>query len=317
MEKNDSVLVILFLFSGGYVFNTEAHPIDSAALYCCSAQKKKDDKILQDFHDSVDLLALLDIVKTKDDLFSMDNLPMPSQKSINPPKKKPFEPNLDTLSVDVPVPASTITVNIQPSFTLVTPTENTVQETISHTLQSEQSNVPDKSASVLFKLDGEENAQSDPENTIKKASRNVEQKLEEMVKISSGSNIDLTVDKIMASLQEISGNLFKTVKITGGQKTQGSIEVKQKVAYNPLQGIFNLASDLNFVSGRNNSEEENGADICKPEDRLFEEQKEIIERQNELRKDLERRSYIQRLFTCPAQPFHSRLSLMGEMFIQS
>ena len=312
--ENNEMPSISYLISGGYVFNTEAHPIDSAALYCCSAQKKKDDKILQDFHDSVDLLALLDIVETKDDLFSMDSLLMPSQKSINPPKKKPFEPNLDTLSVDVPVPASTMTVNIQPSFTLVTPAENTVEETISHILQSEQENVPDKSVSVLFKLDEEGNAQSDAENTLKKTSKNVEQKLEEMVKISSGSNIDLTVDKILAGLQEISGNLFKTVKIAGGQETQGNIVVKENVAYNPLQGIF---SGLNFASGRNHSEEEKDTEMCKPEDRLFEEQKEIIERQDLLRKDLERRSYIQRLFTCPAQPFHSRLSLMGEMFIQS
>ena len=52
--------------TGGYIFNSEAHPIDMAALYCCSAEKKEDDKKLQDFHDNLDLLALLDITDRTD-----------------------------------------------------------------------------------------------------------------------------------------------------------------------------------------------------------------------------------------------------------
>jgi len=52
--------------AGGYFFNTEAHPIDVASVYCCSAQKKEDDKVLQKMHDNLDLLALLDIVEPVD-----------------------------------------------------------------------------------------------------------------------------------------------------------------------------------------------------------------------------------------------------------
>ena len=63
--------------AGGYVFNTEAHPIDSAALYCCSAAKKEDDAILQDFHDNMDLLSVLGLVDIKNDIF----------KPIKKPKK--------------------------------------------------------------------------------------------------------------------------------------------------------------------------------------------------------------------------------------
>lgn len=54
------------LFSGGYIFNTEAHPIDTGALYCCSAEKKEDDLELQDFHDNLDLLTLFGITDNKD-----------------------------------------------------------------------------------------------------------------------------------------------------------------------------------------------------------------------------------------------------------
>ncbi|BFZ05088.1 hypothetical protein BsWGS_08127 [Bradybaena similaris] len=52
--------------AGGYIFNTEAHPIDLAAVHCCSAAKKQDDQLLQNFHDNLDLLSLLDIVDEND-----------------------------------------------------------------------------------------------------------------------------------------------------------------------------------------------------------------------------------------------------------
>ena len=47
--------------TGSYIFNTEGHPFDTDALYCCSAEKKEDDAELQHFHDNIDLLALLDV----------------------------------------------------------------------------------------------------------------------------------------------------------------------------------------------------------------------------------------------------------------
>ena len=47
--------------TGSYIFNTEGHPVDTAALYCCSAEKKEDDAELQDFHDNLDLLSMLDV----------------------------------------------------------------------------------------------------------------------------------------------------------------------------------------------------------------------------------------------------------------
>ena len=54
------------MFSGGYIYNTEAHPIDTGALYCCSEEKKEDDLELENFHDNLDLLTLFDINENKD-----------------------------------------------------------------------------------------------------------------------------------------------------------------------------------------------------------------------------------------------------------
>lgn len=45
--------------TGAYVFNTEAHPIDVAAVHCCSADKAVEDRALQDFAEELDLSKLI------------------------------------------------------------------------------------------------------------------------------------------------------------------------------------------------------------------------------------------------------------------
>lgn len=52
--------------SGGYVFNTEAHPIDVAAVYCCSAKHFEHQMLLQDFQKSMDLHSILEITDSND-----------------------------------------------------------------------------------------------------------------------------------------------------------------------------------------------------------------------------------------------------------
>ena len=77
------------------MFNTEAHPVDPAALYCCSAEKKQEDRLLQDFHDNVDLLSLLSITPHKDDMF--DNVDEEKWMAV---RRKQFD---RTSSPEVPV----------------------------------------------------------------------------------------------------------------------------------------------------------------------------------------------------------------------
>ncbi|KAK2181936.1 hypothetical protein NP493_376g04020 [Ridgeia piscesae] len=60
------------LDAGGYVFNTEAHPIDTAALYCCSAEKTADDDSVGEMHDNIDLLELLQLDDV-DDIRDIEN----------------------------------------------------------------------------------------------------------------------------------------------------------------------------------------------------------------------------------------------------
>ncbi|GFS09323.1 LOW QUALITY PROTEIN: alpha-1,2-Mannosidase [Elysia marginata] len=57
---------VCILGAGGYVFNTEAHPMDLAAVHCCSAEKREDDRLLQDMEDNIDLLAMLGVTDERD-----------------------------------------------------------------------------------------------------------------------------------------------------------------------------------------------------------------------------------------------------------
>lgn len=71
--------------TGGYIFNTEAHPMDIAAIHCCSAQKAAEDAELQEFHDNLNLLELLDITEVKESLIEGKKL---KKKVKVPPKEK-------------------------------------------------------------------------------------------------------------------------------------------------------------------------------------------------------------------------------------
>ncbi|KIH50409.1 hypothetical protein ANCDUO_19512 [Ancylostoma duodenale] len=46
--------------AGGYIFNTEAHPIDPAIVHCCSAQRQAEREAVQKWEDHYDLLSILD-----------------------------------------------------------------------------------------------------------------------------------------------------------------------------------------------------------------------------------------------------------------
>ncbi|KHJ76957.1 hypothetical protein OESDEN_23423 [Oesophagostomum dentatum] len=46
--------------SGGYIFNTEAHPIDPAIVHCCSAQRQAEREAVRKWEDQIDFLSILD-----------------------------------------------------------------------------------------------------------------------------------------------------------------------------------------------------------------------------------------------------------------
>uniref|UniRef100_A0A7E4VUE7 alpha-1,2-Mannosidase n=1 Tax=Panagrellus redivivus TaxID=6233 RepID=A0A7E4VUE7_PANRE len=68
--------------TGGYIFNTEAHPVDPSVLYCCSAQRAKDVEKLRNFEDGIDFVAMLDLhdpYETTDLKAVLDEADLPSE----------------------------------------------------------------------------------------------------------------------------------------------------------------------------------------------------------------------------------------------
>lgn len=57
--------------SGGYVFNTEAHPLDPSMIYCCDRRRQRHNEILSDFHDNIDILDLLGLSDNDADRFDL------------------------------------------------------------------------------------------------------------------------------------------------------------------------------------------------------------------------------------------------------
>lgn len=47
--------------AGGYIFNTEAHPLDPGIIYCCSAKRQNDTEILNRFENNIDFLSLMNL----------------------------------------------------------------------------------------------------------------------------------------------------------------------------------------------------------------------------------------------------------------
>lgn len=50
------------------MFNTEAHPIDTAALYCCSADRQRQMQEMEAILSDIDLLQLMGIDKDMDNV---------------------------------------------------------------------------------------------------------------------------------------------------------------------------------------------------------------------------------------------------------
>jgi hypothetical protein len=53
---------LLFL-AGGWIFNTEAHPLDAGIIHCCSKKRHNDVALLRDFEQNINLLSLNDNLK--------------------------------------------------------------------------------------------------------------------------------------------------------------------------------------------------------------------------------------------------------------
>ncbi len=198
--------------------------------------------------------------------------------------------------------------------------ETSTQSSAVTTESSSQSSTTQTHVGVQFTLDENNNPKISAES-LKQTSNELQQKLESLVKLSSNPNVDSAVDQILSSLKDVAGKIFKspTPSREEGENQETTLNVQvdsnsfQTKARNTLQNIFNLASKLVDSQSNNSITPDDG--VCLPGDRAKEEMSVAMEMQRLRARLIAEESYIQDLFTCPPQPFHSRLSVMGEMFL--
>ncbi|XP_064635151.1 ER degradation-enhancing alpha-mannosidase-like protein 2 [Lineus longissimus] len=243
--------------AGGYVFNTEAHPIDAAALYCCSAEKTESDNILQEFHENLDLMSVLGLRSDK--------------------KGNTFEAKKTTKD-----------------FSSRESDEKQTEKT------SEKHPETKKSVDSKNSSDDSKNANATNEESL----NNFKNGPEIEVNVSTGTN-----EEISSGEDEGSGD--------GGDGSDTELDDKQKLIIQ-LQKAAKQAADAKVLQvvvpssgasstdtkgSENGTNEQDGAGSAKGPERPVVQDKEV--------------PYDGSILTCPAQPFHSRLSLLGELWEDS
>ena len=269
--------------AGGYVFNTEAHPIDLAAVHCCSTQKKQEEDILQNFHDNLNLLELLDIVHDKESRIIGKKLKKKRAKAETKEGSDPKEQNGTDHNAGGEVSGGT---DIPETNAVQEPAGPSGKQGEEHqdTMPSESSTAPDK---------GKETTATSPQANIKTTI--IKTQFPSADKLPPQDTSSLNSDS------QPSGSLPTASSTVGIQDNGEKVFTEaghQKQAFDLAQQILDLFSS-----------------VTKQQDTDVEGRLPTVA---DLYAAVANYSiaYISNpsLMRCPAQPFHSRLSVWGEMF---
>ncbi|XP_013382068.1 ER degradation-enhancing alpha-mannosidase-like protein 2 [Lingula anatina] len=341
--------------AGGYVFNTEAHPVDTAALYCCSAEKHQDDMLVQDMQDNVNLLSLLDLVDNEPDMLRLKTT---VEQGKNKYREDPLVEDIKQPSEQMP---SSQEKNVGNFKSLQQKESDLMQQTVEAFKKIlEKMNGPKKPKEILGSEITASSSQDSqlhemntgteipPGNTDTKAEKSITPHAQEAhstvlenansltndrnsnTQFESTSNtekidtqsastypeknkLDLTKTKSTSGDSESSvatsqkkGESDSTVTVQQPQKTSSQPQLL------PPNGAVNAKGDA-AIKTSDNQEQFNSA-LKNIVQGLFQEIKtELnITCANYFSKS---KRHKQELLTCPARPFHARLSVLGEMFL--
>ncbi|CAH1785924.1 unnamed protein product [Owenia fusiformis] len=307
--------------AGGYVFNTEAHPIDPAALYCCSAEKKEQDKLLQEMHDEMDLLELLELT---------DSAALEKDKD-----KRSMEDRLrDIIGA----------YGFDDDYANFDDDEDVLDG--ADLVDDEEENINDEAEDIDATL-----------NLYNKIVKNVKSDQIFKFKIQDGNFQTVTIDKLKTddavTDSPLNDNSNKNGDSVGSKdldnekaeekrKQDGSIDkkhtaidtsaIKQGVTIDDLKSkITKIIEDAKIVSPK---ESETPTSAIKPDadtstivnsnskqaqSNPFQDISSLMSDMLQQLKKLSERDKTREMpeiFTCPAQPFHSRFSVGGEMFFE-
>lgn len=332
--------VAKFSIPGSYIFNTEAHPIDTAALYCCSAEKKEHDLDLQNFYDNLDLLTLFNLYEDTD---KVEGVRWSTYKKRNIGDSDiPNFGALEDLEETVKRYQTGITGDHQrvmstkgQKFTLnakessATKVVTIDSKNINRLSQQAQQNVP------VQELQASQ-SETQPEQDLKIAQGKGQQNTEAANSLDTsekyameGSNKDLNVEENKEIIDHENTDADETDSVRRESVPRVTIRVNTKEAvhksvdaektttsesfvYEPLKPEYATSS----VSGK-----ETMTDVLNLIKSFTEEYLENhgVKSVKTLHEKLKYYSLFHQektdMLTCEAQPFYMRFSLMGEMFL--
>ncbi|XP_017487864.1 PREDICTED: ER degradation-enhancing alpha-mannosidase-like protein 2 [Rhagoletis zephyria] len=262
--------------TGGYVFNTEAHPIDIAALSCCSSKKDERDR-LKAFEGEINLIdSILPLKKLANcdlDILMKQPLFVDEQK----------EPS-----------------NITDSATL-----SSVHSTFEDTMASSSvSSITEKHTALsdtLNRPSADHNAQSDTFSTEQLHPSFTSMEVLSLTNSTTVHSSNMT-DQVTLDLVSLKPTSVKSTAPSAVQETSIVADGFELPTFDAIYSNNSSAFDLTQYY----------SELKQLADKLEHQNDDEEEEFGFLAKNSEERNY--ELLFCPSQPFLARLSLQGQMF---
>ncbi|XP_015930043.1 ER degradation-enhancing alpha-mannosidase-like protein 2 [Parasteatoda tepidariorum] len=284
---------------GGYVFNTEAHPIDIGAVYCCSAKHQDHELLLYEFQKNLDLHSLLEI-KDNEEFFKV----FKGNRKQNPRQANSKSINLAEVNVTATriVPNNYSMNKKEPSvsFSFFSDVWNETIENSSYNTMFSASFTFENYKKLLLSFYKRNSTTKNKYNSLS----NINSGLSETILVNINSaNIFVKNNGVLNSFSEesgISNSTYEQLQL----KNNSSLAPLENQSYE-INGNFFDTNVFNKTILQNSNVTSIDNDNCLQEDE--EEAKVLQQIHNE-------NFYNYEILKCPIQPFLSRLNVMGEMF---
>lgn len=287
--------------AGGYVFNTEAHPIDIGAVYCCSARHHDHQLHLYEFQKNMDLHSLLEISDNKEFFETFKS--KQRFKGKNPKRKlesiSSLCPKNDSDEVDSNISHYDLNSTVILNYFL-----NTTYAIEDHYTDNLYDSVQQPSA----KLSSNENLQNITDTNSLLMPLNIS--LQSNVSILENSNTSF-----ISSETELTSNVSIKPIITDSTlvfnhtsfEDSFNFTLEEQLKSEVLENIKSSLSNETNVDTPSTEINLNFTGVA-----IEIEEKDIIS--SSLNDPYDHEFYKYELLMCPAQPFTARLNIMGEMF---
>ncbi|GFY59838.1 ER degradation-enhancing alpha-mannosidase-like protein 2 [Trichonephila inaurata madagascariensis] len=291
--------------TGGYVFNTEAHPIDIGAVYCCSARHHDHQLHLYEFQKTMDLHSLFEIRENKNFFKTFKGTKKHSFKSNNPKYRTDAVKSTNSLNDSSKESSSHVFNSTSYPTGILTLNDSFIENVKNLNLNSrslDSSSLNTQKLSVqranYFEIILNSNMQSKMsffENPNDSTHVNNEDEL------NPADQQQETVSESIATNNKVDKEVFELHSTDGKLDNHINSQVFKNViteTSNDEKKLDESSDDTSYNSSTSNSQNK-------------EDQEKIADTLDD---PFDKEFYKYELLACPAQPFTARLNIMGEMF---